>query len=244
MATVVSRPIIRPVTRRYDDAFFAGMCLLILATVIYGFGPSYFYRGAVFAPLPSMLAHVHGALFSSWVILFIVQVALVAKRKVRLHMRLGVAGACLAALMVPVGIAATIAMVRAGRTPPQFTAPMFLVLNCWGVTQFGLMVAWAVRLRRDGAAHKRVMLLATIGIMPPAISRWPVLIHHHSEPMIGVVFLCFCLIVVGFDLVTRRKPHYATVVCSLLVLSVNPLAIALGHTAPLQRWASWLVQHP
>jgi uncharacterized membrane protein YozB (DUF420 family) len=240
MATTVARPVLR----RTDDTFFISMSVVILATVVFGFAHTYFLAGVFMAPLPSFLVHVHGAIFSSWIILFIVQTALVANRRIRLHRTLGTAGACLAALMVVVGIAATIAMVRRGATPPIFTPPMFLVLNCWGVTLFGLMIGWAILLRRDGAAHKRIMLLATIGIMPPAITRWPVAILHQKPFLIGVVFLCFCLAVVVFDLWTRHRPHYATVVCSLLVLSVQPTATALGHTPQLQHIAAWLIQHP
>ncbi len=237
--TTMARPV---VGRRVEDRFFVSMAVAILFTVVLGFGPTYFYRGAVFAKLPSPLVHLHGALFSSWVILYLVQTVLVATRNVRLHRGVGRFGGFLPALMVPVGIAATIALVRRGGTPPQFTPPMFLVLNCWGVTLFGLMVGWAILKRNDRLAHKRIMLLATIGIMPPAINRIQ-LLFHLPEFAIPLWMLALAVPVLVYDLWTRRKPHYATVVAFLLIFSVQPTAVALGHTPPLERAAAWLLAH-
>ena len=45
-------------------------------------------------PLPPLL-HVHGAVFSAWIVLLIVQVSLVAADRVDLHRRLGLMGFCL-----------------------------------------------------------------------------------------------------------------------------------------------------
>ena len=145
--------------------------------MVLGFGPTYFYRGTVFAKLPSALIHVHGAVFSSWVVLYVVQTLLVAMRKVRWHRTLGTYGAVLAGLMVVLGWAATLQNVARGRTPSIFTPAEFLVINLWGIVLFAAMVGWAIVKRRDAAAHKRLMLLATIGIMPPAITRIELMMH-------------------------------------------------------------------
>jgi hypothetical protein len=39
------------------------MALLILATVFVGFARTYFLAGVFRAPLPSLLVHIHGAVF-------------------------------------------------------------------------------------------------------------------------------------------------------------------------------------
>ena len=235
-ATVV-RPV---VTRRYDDPFFLAMSLAILMTVVLGFGPTYFYKGTVFAKLPSVLVHLHGAVFSTWVILYVVQTALVAKKKIRLHRTLGTFGACVAGLMVVLGWAATIANVRRGGTPRIFTPAEFLVINCWGILLFAAMVAWAIVKRRDGAAHKRLMLFATIGVMPPAITRFQLMMHWPGFA-IPLWMLMLCLAVLVFDVATRKRPHYATVVGTLVTFSVPVTATALGKTAWLQGIAARVV---
>jgi hypothetical protein len=50
-------------------------------------------------PLPPLL-HIHGAVFSSWMLLLIVQTSLVAAGRVDLHRRLGLLGFFLACLLV------------------------------------------------------------------------------------------------------------------------------------------------
>lgn len=55
--------------RRYDHPFFSAMAVLILATVLAGFAPSYYFAGIFRAPLPSTIIHVHGAVFSCWILL-------------------------------------------------------------------------------------------------------------------------------------------------------------------------------
>src|SRR6266481_4123742 len=76
--------------RRYDNYFFSGMALLLAATVFVGFAPSYYLAGIFRAPLPSMIVHVHGAVFTGWILLFITQTSLVSSRRVDIHRRLGV----------------------------------------------------------------------------------------------------------------------------------------------------------
>ncbi len=241
MATTAT--MVRPaVTRRYDDPFFVGMSLAIAGTVVLGFGPTYFYRGTVFAILPSPLVHVHGAIFSSWVILYVVQNALVAMKKIRWHRTLGTFGGVLAGLMVVLGWAVTIALEKRGATPPIFTPAEFLVINLWGVFLFTAMVGWAIVKRRDAPTHKRLMLLATIGIMPPAITRIQ-LIMHWPGFAVPLWMLALCLAVVVFDVATRKRPHSATIVGTLVTFSVPLTAMILGKTAWLQGIAAGLAGH-
>jgi len=95
----ISASTITPRRFRSDDVFFLTMVLLILVAVIVGFGQNYFVPGMIFAKLPNVLVHVHGALFVSWILLLVVQTVLVSVNRVQWHMRLGILGAALAPLM-------------------------------------------------------------------------------------------------------------------------------------------------
>src|ERR1700693_2952745 len=88
------------------------MALLILGVVFIGFAHTYYLAGVFHSKLPSPLVHLHGALFSGWVILLIIQITLVAVGRVNWHMRLGIFGMILAGLMVLVGFATLIGAVR------------------------------------------------------------------------------------------------------------------------------------
>jgi hypothetical protein len=62
--------------RQRDRWFFTGMAVAALLTVFTGFAPSY-YLGSFFEARPlSTLVHVHGVLFTSWILLFFTQTSL------------------------------------------------------------------------------------------------------------------------------------------------------------------------
>ena len=59
--------------RKYDHVFFSTMAVLLLGSVFLGFARSYYLAGMFHAPLPSAIIHVHGALFSSWILFLLAQ---------------------------------------------------------------------------------------------------------------------------------------------------------------------------
>jgi hypothetical protein len=55
-----------------ENLFFSSMAVLILVTVFVGFARTYYLAGVFKAdPLPPLL-HIHGAVFSSWIVLLTV----------------------------------------------------------------------------------------------------------------------------------------------------------------------------
>jgi hypothetical protein len=102
----------RTLRSRADDYFFSALALLLFCMAFTGFAHSYFLAGVFRAKLPSPLVHVHGALFSCWIVLLLVQIGLVSAGRVRWHMRLGIFGMFLAGLMVVVGFATLVGAVR------------------------------------------------------------------------------------------------------------------------------------
>ena len=100
MVSAVVQPeaaIKNPIGRRYDHLFFSAMSILILLIVFIGFARTYFLAGIFYAPLPSRIIHFHGAAFSCWVLLLVVQTTLVSAHRVDIHRRIGIFGFCLGA---------------------------------------------------------------------------------------------------------------------------------------------------
>ena len=75
-----------------DRRFFSGMALLSAATVFAGFAPTYYLRAYTGAPLISPLAHVHVAVFTTWMVFFVIQTALIPAKRTRTHRQVGVYG--------------------------------------------------------------------------------------------------------------------------------------------------------
>lgn len=154
--------------------FVAGLAGFSL--VLWGFAPSYYLRSWLRSTsLPAWL-QLHGALMTSWFVLFFVQVSLVARNRVELHRRLGVAGAMLAGIILVVGTITALRFLRAnlnlptGFGPP---APEFFGFLLFDLYVFGGLVAAGIVLRKNRNAHRRLMLLATLSMISPGVVRIP-----------------------------------------------------------------------
>src|SRR5207244_4681037 len=136
-----------------------------VATVAAGFAPTYYLKPLFAAPALPLSIHIHGALFTTWVLLFVAQTSLVAANRTDLHRRLGVVGAVLAITMVATGTAVAIGSARMARPALGVLArasPLFvLVIPLASVVVFTILVGLGLYYRRRADAHKRLMLLAT-----------------------------------------------------------------------------------
>jgi len=246
MATAIAHPGIpaKPATnlpgRGFDHFFFSGMALLMLATVFVGFAPTYYLAGMFHAPLPSLIIHLHGAAFTCWILLLVTQTSLVSAGRVDIHRRLGIAGFLLACLMVILGVlAATDALVRgagpAGRDP-QF----FYIIPLTDMLIFATLIFFAFRNRSHPAAHKRLILIATIDLMIAAIARWPVAFVHRNAPRAALVCYLYLLILVAYDLWSTRKVHRATLWASAFLIFMYQIRLPIGKTAAWHALAEWV----
>ena len=238
----MSSTMARPVQKHADDYFFLGMALLIFAMAFIGFARTYYLAGVFHAKLPSLLVHVHGALFSCWILLLIVQITLVFAGRVGWHKRLGVLGMILAGLMVFVGFATLIGAVRRHAT---FAMGLDALVgeDVLQLSVFAALVLWAFRVRIDGAAHKRLILLATVALMGPAVARWPFAFVFSSAFVFFGIIDVFLIFMIAFDLWSRRKLHSATIFGSLLILVMQVTMAPVGHLAFWHQFTDWVQHH-
>src|SRR5436309_1847864 len=73
-----------PATRRIRW-FCLAMAASAVIVVFVGFAPTYYLKGTSAPASLPMRVHVHGVLFTAWIVLFFAQSALVAVRRVALH---------------------------------------------------------------------------------------------------------------------------------------------------------------
>ena len=244
MSTAVATPV-KTVSalpgRRYDHLFFSVSAALMLVTVVIGFGPTYYFAGVFRAPLPSPIIHVHGALFSCWILLLIVQTSLVAAHRVDLHKRLGIAGFLLACVMVIVGIAAATNSLMRAPTVPGRDPQAFYLVPLTDMLIFTVVMTAAYRQRRDSAAHKRLIYIATSALLVAAFSRWPIAAFHRHAWEAGLVSNLFLLALVLYDLWALHKIHRATLWAGAFLIIVQQIRFPISHTAGWHSFAA-LVQ--
>lgn len=222
--------------------FFPALAVLILATVLVGFARTYFLAGVFQALLPSGIIHLHGAAFSLWVLLFMVQTSFVFAGRVDLHRRLGLLGFCLASLMVLLGLMAAIdALIReSGPAGPGPGARAFFAVPVSDMLLFAGMVYCGFRQRFNPAAHKRFMLLATITLLDAAFVRWPVPVAWWILQAAEICCYVLVILLVGYDLRSTGRVHRATLWTSVVLITVHQIRLPIGGTAPWQAFAGWI----
>lgn len=242
MAAAHSDPNARSAERR----FFTGMSAGILVLAIAGFARTYFLRPILPVPTPAPpvltpLIHLHGALFTAWVVLLVVQARLVAGRRTDLHRRLGAGGAVLAVLMVVVGTLTALHGALRGVAPFGMEPQRFLIVPLFALVLFALFVTAGIVRRKEPQSHKRFMLLATIALLPPALARW-VLLLGLGPPVVFAFATLLLVPLVVWDWRTQRRLHPVTLWAGLVLVVSAPLRLLLAQTDGWLRIAGWLVE--
>jgi uncharacterized membrane protein YozB (DUF420 family) len=222
---------------RADDIFFPVMSLVILAVVVIGFGQSYFLAGMVRAKLPNVLVHIHGAVFVAWVFLLVIQNGLIAVRKIRWHIALGVLGCILPPLMVVLGVMTLFDSIR--RVGVDIPAGLLLAVDLEELALFAVLIAWAMIVRRTPAAHKRLMILGTLAIIGPAVNRFP-FSDAMRLPGTILVVLGLPLLVVAYDVWTLRRVHRTTVIATASIWIEALTLIPVSQLALWQPFIRWI----
>ena len=233
---------------RYDRVFYSAMALTLGATVFAGFSRTYYLRFFTGGPSATLsggpftpLIYVHGALFTAWTVLFIVQAALIASHRVNVHRRLGIAGAALAAAMLVAGTLTAIATAARGSAPVGVDPLAFLAIPIFDMVLFGTFVTAALARRRDKEAHKRLMLLAYFSIVTAALARLPGILPLGPPAFFGLSFL-FLVAAGMYDFLARRHVHQVYVWGGALIVLSVPVRLAVSGTGAWRSFAEWLTK--
>lgn len=226
--------------RSLDQFFFPAMAALILFAVFAGFARTYYLAGMFRAPLPNLLIHIHGAVFSAWILLLIIQTSLIVAGRVDLHRSLGLAGFCLACLMVILGLLAgadelvrhSIPAAKAWHARAEFALPIGDMLV------FATLIYFGFRNRFNPAAHKRLMMIATVTILDAAIVRWRIPASWWHLQAAQICSYTFLLLLLAYDLWSIGKVHRVTIWAGAFLVLVQELRHPIGNTAVWQSFAA------
>jgi hypothetical protein len=215
------------------------MAVLILVTVFLGFARSYYLAGVFKAPLPNLIIHVHGAVFSSWILLLVAQTSLVSAGRVDLHRRLGLLGFGLAGVVVILGlVAATESLARNFAAGERGVgARAFYAIPLADMLIFSTLVYFAFRERFNPASHKRLILIATITLLDAAFIRWPV---HAAWWNLHVAQMCcdaLLLLLIGYDLWSTRKVQRVTLWAGVFLIVLQQVSSLIGQSVTWQSFA-------
>lgn len=242
MATAIAQPAIPAKSlpgRRYDHLFFSGMAIALLLAVFLGFAQTYYLAGVFNAPLPSRILHFHGAAFSCWILLLVTQTSLVSAGRVDIHRRLGIAGFLLACLMVVLGVLAASDSLAHRPSPSGIDPKIFYIVPITDMLIFSVLIAFAFRMRSNAAAHKRLIMIATVSLMIAAIARWPITFSHRNPLRAALISWVFLLSLMAYDYWSTRKVHRATLYATVFLIFIQMVRFPIAHTSAWQSFATW-----
>jgi hypothetical protein len=233
----------RQQAKNVERAFYTTMACAILITVFAGFSRTFYLRPYFQTQRLIPLLILHGSVFSSWIVLFITQTSLIAARRTRTHMRLGIFGGVIASLMIIIGTVTAIVRAKGPSPIPGVNPLSFLTIPLGDMLVFAILVGAAFYFRRRPDMHKRLMLLATIAILPAAVARLPIGFIETGGPLafygLADLFIVPCLV---YDFATRGRPHRATIIGGALIVLSQPLRLLIGTTHAWLVFATWLTQ--
>jgi hypothetical protein len=227
--TATGAPAIRASATLLGRRFYLFMAVLTAAIVAYGFSRT-IDRGLIHPSfvVPTIL-YVHVALFVGWLLLLLVQTGLVQKGRVQLHRALGLGsiGFGLALLVVGVWVAFVMASIETQQGDPQ--AASFLIVPLADMLFFGVLFCLGVCYRKKPETHRRLMLMAAIGLTGAAFGRFPSFIVPHGWFYPAADMLVFLGVL--RDLGVQGRVHRVYLIGLPLLMAAQALTMAVRYSA-------------
>jgi hypothetical protein len=193
--------------------------------------------------------HAHGITFISWMTLLMIQTWLINVKNVALHRSLGTFGIALGTAVLCTGALITIVgMGNASPSVPFYYDLMYLSLMALG--GFGVLFTLAIRHVRDPENHRRLILFATIPLLPPGINRTYQVLGQLDYLPVLATYLTMAAIAVAIlthDWRTNGKLTFASRIGAAIVFGqvLLHLPITRSHAfAEVSSYVSSLARYP
>ena len=226
-----------PRIRRSSRKLFLSAALLVAISVFVGFSRTYYLHRWFHKPNLTLFLHVHAAAMTLWIALFLIQTLLIQADQTALHRKLGVLGIVSAALVPIFGVSATVIAARREVLAHAQDVSIVIVVLALELTQmltFAGFAAGGFLLRKRVDVHKRLMLLATLSMLPNAIVR---IVHLPSFVIPLTIWSLLIALVVLLDRLAQRKLHPVFSRWPLIQIVLLWLAFFVGTSEAWQHFA-------
>jgi hypothetical protein len=233
---------------RWDRNFFLLLLAGVWAGIFAGFVRDIFEHFTGEHVAYALIVHAHAATFVGWMALLTTQMGLIRAGREDLHRRLGLAGLAMIPLMAVLGPATSLTMGHFEFGTPD-SDPPFIILPFLDMVSFTVIAFSGLALRADRAAHKRLMLLATVLISDAGFARWlggPIgkvmgtgVLPFYVQSFFGPLLLIGAMAV--YDLVTRRRLHPAFIAAALFGMTNEVVASVVYNLAAWKPIATHLI---
>jgi len=233
-----------------EHQFFFAYTIFLLAIVFIGFTPSLFLRPAFDTPPIPFYLHLHGGILTGWFVWLVAQAWLIRTKNPALHRKLGyfaatyglvvVFGSLMATLNVvsrDMGLGITLDVDMSDIDPALGSGITYLTFitaviwnNITAVCTFAVLIIAAVYFRSSPDIHKRLLLVASVSIIGPALARISRLeiLGGEQGPFIPLAALSLLLAILVYDFSAIKKLHKTSLAAIVYAIS---LKVAAGRIA-------------
>jgi hypothetical protein len=216
----------------------------VSAVVFIGFARTYYLKFLFDAPPLSVAAQLHGLMATVWLALHYTQARLVAAHRVDVHKRLGIIAAGVGYICAVQALHLGIAGVAAGHAPPGRDPLQFLSVPIGTTFMFASLLTAALALRRKREWHKRLMFLATLALIVPAVGRIDTFLMTPLGLPRAVLAIAVTIAFVAWawwnDWRKLGRVHPAYLYVGLLLVVSVPLRRAIGFMDWWRPVAEWI----
>ncbi len=238
--------------RRRRNPFFFAYCAVLLAIVLIGFAPSLYLRFAFDQPPLLPYLYLHGAFITGWFVWLVAQAWLINCNKPVLHRQLGYVGAAYGLLVVIGGLMAGLGVVSHDLSQgitfdttieaadpdlgSGITYLAFISHEVWisiaDLLTFATLLGGAVIFRSRFDIHKRLVLLAALVIVNPALGRLSRLAFFGGEggPFVDIALLLLLAAILLNDWLSLKKIHKATFSALVVYALLHVAATSVANT--------------
>ena len=227
---------------RVRSRFFQAMSGVLLLVVLIGFSRTLYLRPAFDVPdIPAYLI-LHGIIMTAWFAGVFLQTTLVRVRKISVHRGFGWVLALLGVGMILTGAYVTFnhmgRRVAMGADVDTLMPAVSVIVwtNIGALMCFSILLSAALLARARVDWHKRLMLVGSISMISPAITRisdWPVFAGFDDPHLFRYCLMLLLFVpLFAYDYVTIKRPHAVTLVGSVGVMGVKAVfAYVISSTA-------------
>ena len=242
----------RVAVRPQAEYFYVYMAVSCMAVAFLGFAPTYWAPLATGTFKARPLLHIHGIVFFSWTLYFVLQTWLAASGRNARHRAVGMIGVSFATAMTIFGVLAAINQMGSAAALGLADAGKGFRnhVPLGGILFFAVVVTIAIVNVRGPEMHKRLMLLASISMLDAPIARWFVTFLAPPGPpgpppvIVDIPpFLVACILLViaiVSDWRTRGRPHPAYVYGGGVLVALKVLQVPISATPFWHSIAGWI----
>jgi hypothetical protein len=231
-------------THKTRNRTYIFIAVLSMFVALAGFSLTYIVPVASRTFTGRSLLHVHGLMYFLWLAFFILQPVLVRSNNTALHRKLGVAGFVLAGFMIIMGITVAVTGARLGSATLSvggLEPKQFVLIPFTDMVLFATFLSFSLANLKRFDYHKRLMVLATLSLLPAAFGRLATIASVTNPVAIILTTESLLLGIIVYEWITTKKVHPAYKWGAAFMIVIHLLRFPLAGSAWWTGIGEWIV---